>query len=137
MSGGASDLPQDLLSLVADELGLIDLLSFRAVCRNWRSASTWSTAVVESMHGHPWLLIYGEYSPICILQSRDKGIIYKLRFEELEGAICMASHEGWLLLFKKGFMFFFCPFSRTRISSKLSFIGATGIIRGNFFFCSY
>ncbi|XP_057747828.1 F-box protein At3g56470-like [Arachis stenosperma] len=116
MSGGASDLPQDLLSLVADELGLIDLLSFRAVCRNWRSASTWSTAAVESMHGYPWLLIYGEDSPICILQSRgNMGITYKLRFEELDGAICMASIEGWLLLFNKGSMFFFCPFSRTRI----------------------
>ena len=51
------DLPYQLLSRIADGLGLIDLLSFRAVCNDWRSASSEASAKVESMQRDPWFLI--------------------------------------------------------------------------------
>ncbi|MED6161342.1 hypothetical protein PIB30_059791 [Stylosanthes scabra] len=116
MSVDASDLPHDLLSVVADDLGLIDLLRFRAVCKDWRSASTWSTALVESMDDNPWLLIYGHTSSLCLLKEGSrKDMIYTLKLHELNGSTCIASDHGWLLLFNKGSMFFFCPFSKARI----------------------
>ncbi|KAK7332029.1 hypothetical protein VNO80_28775 [Phaseolus coccineus] len=34
---------------------------------------------------------------------------------ELDGSACLASYEGWLLLFGQGSLFFFCPFSKAKI----------------------
>ena len=100
------DLPYQLLSLIADGLGLIDLLSLRAVCKDWRSASSEASAKVESMCPHPWLLMYGEGSHCSLLTHEHK--LYTLNIPELVGATCL---WGWLLPFKQGSMFFFCPFS--------------------------
>ncbi|MED6155163.1 hypothetical protein PIB30_002891 [Stylosanthes scabra] len=97
MSVDASDLPHDLLSLVADDLGIIDLLRFRAVCKDWRSASSWSTAIVESMDDNPWLLVYGETSPLCLLKEGSReDMIYTLKLQEFNGSTCIASDHGWI-----------------------------------------
>ncbi|KAK9281501.1 hypothetical protein L1049_004404 [Liquidambar formosana] len=110
-----SDIPSDILSSIGDRLGLIELLSFRSACKDWRSSSSSASACIESFPNHkPWFLLYGENSQ-CLLynQSNER---YTMDIPELQGgATCIASKHGWLLLFQEGMIFFFCPFSRAKI----------------------
>ncbi|KAK7246373.1 hypothetical protein RIF29_41241 [Crotalaria pallida] len=107
-----SDLPCELLSQIADRLELIEFLSFQGVCKDWRSASP-KTSSEEKCRSEPWFLIYGEGSKCSLLSNKDKS--YTIELPELDGATCLASYKGWLLLFSNGSMFFFCPFSKARI----------------------
>ncbi|XVE73238.1 hypothetical protein DITRI_Ditri11bG0101100 [Diplodiscus trichospermus] len=114
-----SDLPSELLQSIADRLGLIELLCFRGVCKDWKSASSTASAEIEALPNHePWFLLYGENKSKskskCTLVS-ESGRKYSIVFPELDGATCIASSQGWLLLFREGSMFFFCPFSRAKI----------------------
>ena len=109
-----SDLPSELLSPIADGLGLIELLRFRGVCKDWKSASATASAEIESLPDHePWFLVYGENSE-CLLIS-NSGKKYSINIPELNGTTCLASNQGWLLMFHEGSMFFFCPFSHAKI----------------------
>ncbi|XP_059625359.1 F-box/kelch-repeat protein At1g57790-like [Cornus florida] len=110
-----SDLPPELVSAIADRLGLIELLGFRGTCKEWHSASSTASAQIESSPNHnPWFLLYGENSE-CVLYNESDKKKYTISIPELDGATCLASDEGWLLLFKKGSIFFFCPFSGAKI----------------------
>ncbi|XP_061362021.1 F-box protein At3g56470-like [Gastrolobium bilobum] len=107
-----SNLPNDLLLQIVDRLGLIEFLGFRGVCKDWHNAS--SKAKDKSFGVDPWLLIYDEGGSQCsLLSNQDK--IYTMNIPELDGATCLASYEGWLLVFRHGSMFFFCPFTRAKI----------------------
>ncbi|XP_017973589.1 PREDICTED: F-box/kelch-repeat protein At1g57790 [Theobroma cacao] len=109
-----NDLPCELLQSIADRLGLIEFLSFRGVCKDWNSASSTASAEIEALPSHePWFLLYGENSE-CVLIA-ESGRKYTITIPELNGATCLASKQGWLLLLREGSMFFFCPFSRARI----------------------
>ena len=109
-----SDLPADLLSLIADRLGIIELLSFRGVCKAWHAASSVASAKTEAAsNSEPWFLCYGENSQCHLYNASQRG--YKMSIPELDGATCIASNQGWLLIFKQGSMFFYCPFSRAKI----------------------
>ncbi|KAE9460557.1 hypothetical protein C3L33_07559, partial [Rhododendron williamsianum] len=112
-----SDLPHELLSPVADGLGIIDLLGFRGTCKDWRSASSTASAEIESsLHRKPWFLLYAEGNPQCQLYNVSAKTQYdSINIPELEESACLASNHGWLLLFNKGSIFFFCPFSRAKI----------------------
>nr|KJB23171.1 hypothetical protein B456_004G085100 [Gossypium raimondii] len=104
-----------LLPSIVDRLGLIDLLRFRAVCKDWNSASFAATAEIEAIPDQePWCLIYGGNNSECslITESDGKHTIY---IPEMNGATCLASSQGWLLLFREGSMFFFCPLSGAKI----------------------
>lgn len=108
-----TDLP--LLPSIADRLGLIDLLRFRAVCKDWNSASFAATAEIEAIPDQdPWCLIYGGNSSECSLITKSDGK-HTIYIPEMNGATCLASSQGWLLLFREGSMFFFCPLSRAKI----------------------
>ncbi|CAI9781134.1 unnamed protein product [Fraxinus pennsylvanica] len=108
-------LPPELLSLITSSLGIIDLLSFRGVCKDWRSASCTSSAEVESdPNSMPWFILCGETQNCTLYNPNDKKI-YSINFPELKHSTCLASNQGWLLLFQEGSIFFFCPFSRARI----------------------
>ncbi|OMP06596.1 hypothetical protein COLO4_08033 [Corchorus olitorius] len=114
-----SDLPIDVLGLIANRLGLIDLLRFRVVCKNWNFASSDASAEIEALpNNDPWFLIY-DYDSKCMLKTDESKKIYRtVKIPEMNGATCIASNHGWLLLFKtlgSGSMCFFCPFSRARI----------------------
>ncbi|KAG4960374.1 hypothetical protein AAZX31_13G213100 [Glycine max] len=113
-----SNLPRDLVSQIVSGLGLIDFLSFRGVCEDWRVASsTLSSEVKESLRCDPWFLIYEEeedsHSQCSLLSPENKR--YTINIPELHGAACLASYKGWLLLFRHGSLFFFSPFSRATI----------------------
>ncbi|OMO77843.1 hypothetical protein CCACVL1_14779 [Corchorus capsularis] len=112
-------LPIDLLGLIANRLGLIDLLRFRVVCKNWNFVSSNASAEIEALpNNDPWFLIY-DYDSKCMLKTDESKKIYRaVKIPEMNGATCIASNHGWLLLFKtpgSGSMCFFCPFSRARI----------------------
>ncbi|XWS76488.1 hypothetical protein CRYUN_Cryun01aG0180700 [Craigia yunnanensis] len=110
-----TDLPSDLLPSIADRLGLIELLCFRGVCKDWNSASSTASAEIEALpNREPWFLLYGGNNSQCTLVA-ESGRRYSISIPELDGATCLASSQGWLLLFREGSMFFFCPFSRAKI----------------------
>ncbi|XP_059436159.1 F-box protein At4g00893-like [Corylus avellana] len=112
-----SDLPLELLATIAESLGIIELLSFRSVCKDWSSASATASAQIESSK-EAWFLVYGE-SPTCeCLLVSNSGEKHSIHIPDLIGSstTCLASTHGWLLLFQNGgSIFFFCPFSRAKI----------------------
>ncbi|XP_019164392.1 PREDICTED: F-box/kelch-repeat protein At1g57790-like isoform X2 [Ipomoea nil] len=111
-----SDLPPELLSKIANCLGCFDLLRFRFVCKDWHFASLTASASVESSPGRkPCFLLHGESAENCILYSQVEKKKYMINIPELREATCLASNQGWLLLFQQGVIFFFCPFSGSRI----------------------
>ncbi|XVE77697.1 hypothetical protein DITRI_Ditri13aG0083900 [Diplodiscus trichospermus] len=116
-----SDLPSELLQLIAVRLGLIELLSFRGVCKDWNSATSTASAEIEALpNQEPWFLLYREDNSQCMLVT-DSNRKYTITIPELNGATCLASNQGWLLLFREGSMFFFCPFSRAKIELPWEF----------------
>ncbi|XP_050236230.1 uncharacterized protein LOC126686228 [Mercurialis annua] len=121
------DLPCDILASVASGLGMIDLISFRSVCKDWKSASRTASAEIESSsHREPWFLFYGEESSQCLLVSQTDHK-YTINIQELSGSTaCLASNKGWLLLLREDYsVYFFCPFSRAKIElPKLDNLGS-------------
>ncbi|KAE8692855.1 NAD(P)-binding Rossmann-fold superfamily protein, putative isoform 1 [Hibiscus syriacus] len=109
-----TDLP--LLSSIADRLGLIELLRFRAVCKAWYAASSFASADIEALPDrNPWFIEYDSDNSQCTLATEKFTKKNILDVPELKETECLASIEGWLLLFCEGSMFFFCPLSRARI----------------------
>jgi hypothetical protein len=48
-----------------------------------------------------------------MLSNNDK--VYTAQVPELDGSTCLASHDGWLLVFRDDSLFFFCPLSGAKI----------------------
>ncbi|RXH84288.1 hypothetical protein DVH24_027187 [Malus domestica] len=124
--GQWSDLPPELVSDIADRLGTDELQSFRTVCKAWNSASYTAVAKVEPAPDiKPWFLLYGitdnELNKDSDLQSqllvKKSGEKYPICLPQLDGTTtCLASNQGWLLLFQPGgSMFFFRPFVPMKI----------------------
>ncbi|RVX20525.1 hypothetical protein CK203_002786 [Vitis vinifera] len=110
-----SDLPSDLLTLIALRLTIIELLCFRRICKHWYAASLTASAQIESAPNQkPWLLLRGNGSK-CLLYKESIGHYY-LDIPEMSGATCIASYQGWLLLFRAASIFFLCPFSSAKIA---------------------
>ena len=83
------------------------------MCNDWHSATK---PLLEAKFSgcDPWFLSYGEKGPRCsVLSNIDK--VYTVEIPELDGSTCLASYEGWLLVFRDDSLFFFCPFSRAKI----------------------
>ncbi|KAI9079043.1 hypothetical protein K1719_032557 [Acacia pycnantha] len=112
-----SDLHFDFISTITNQLGLIDLLSFRGVCNYWRSAASSSkaSAEIESLVPQPWFLLYGETTQCSILTGDHR--MYRIEIPEMAESTCLQSFVGWLLLYCKNnkSLAFFCPFSRAKI----------------------
>ncbi|KDO87416.1 hypothetical protein CISIN_1g038784mg [Citrus sinensis] len=117
-TGQWADLPSELLSLIAERLGVIDLFSFSIVCKGWNSAASTpssqiSAQIISSPNRALWFLLYGKNSQCFLVSETDKK--YKISIPEMNGAACIASKEGWLLLHRDDSPFFFCPFSASKI----------------------
>ncbi|KAL1132986.1 hypothetical protein V6Z11_A12G009500 [Gossypium hirsutum] len=111
-----NDLPSELLPSIADRLGIIELLRFRGVCKDWNFASSTASAEIEALPNRdPWFLLYGENNNSQCTLVTESGKQYIITIPEMDGATCLASSLGWLLLYREGLIFFFCPFSRARI----------------------
>lgn len=111
-----SGLLPELLAPIAESLGLIELLSFRSVCKDWNSASATASAQIESSK-EPWFLVYGETTTSECLLVSNSGKKHSINIPQLTGSVtCLASTQGWLLMSQNGgSMFFFCPFSHAKI----------------------
>ncbi|PWA84523.1 F-box domain-containing protein [Artemisia annua] len=110
-----ADLPIDILFSIANRLTLIELLSFRGTCKDFRCAS-FSASAKNKPGQIPWLIFHKPNSPECLIYNKLDSKSYKRNIQELEGAICLASYQGWLLLFKNESVFFFSPFSLAKIT---------------------
>lgn len=106
----------ELLGEIANNLGLFDLIGFRGVCKDWRSASFTASALIESARDtNPCFLLHNDHDEKTILFNPTTNKNYTINIPELKGATCLASIQGWLLISQKGNIFFFCPFSRAKI----------------------
>ncbi|KAI3806039.1 hypothetical protein L1987_21929 [Smallanthus sonchifolius] len=110
-----TDLPFEILSFIAIRLPIIELLSFRGTCKDFRSASSTATAEIQSSK-NPWLLFHKTNSSKCIIYNEPESKPYNRKIPELETATCLASYQGWLLLFKDKSIFFFSPFPLSKIT---------------------
>ncbi|XP_047326938.1 altered inheritance of mitochondria protein 44-like [Impatiens glandulifera] len=116
-----SDLLPELVSAIAEKLGLIDLLALRGTCRSWRLASFSVTAKLKDSILHqmpPWLLCQDSYdNEECIAHDLKTKIKYRMKLPQLIGTKILGCFQGWLLLFNTGGkIFFFCPFTKEKIS---------------------
>nr|XP_011458645.1 PREDICTED: uncharacterized protein LOC105349770 [Fragaria vesca subsp. vesca] len=112
-----SDLPPELLSLIAERAGLFELLSFFRVCNTWHSASSTALAHIaeHEVNKGPWFLLYEDKNSECQLLTAT-GKKFTTSLPELDGTTCLATYGAWFLLFKQGgSMFFFHVLSRQRI----------------------
>ncbi|XP_057501888.1 F-box/kelch-repeat protein At1g57790-like isoform X3 [Actinidia eriantha] len=135
-------LPMELLLIVLSYLSILDYLSFRAVCKCWRSAFSRCSPFIsqnQTQRQLPWfmLLRFEELlegplkSPTKerLLQTTGKfgdlssRHVYTTDIPDLCETQILLSRHGWLLLFssKKGSssLFFLNPFSRARIDIPL------------------
>ncbi|KAF5731490.1 hypothetical protein HS088_TW18G00168 [Tripterygium wilfordii] len=91
-----SDLPYELLSGIADRLGLIEHLCFRGVCKDWNSASETASAEIESLPDHePWFLLYGgsESSQCHLVTESGKNCKNELLTVPVNGTVIWNSYE--------------------------------------------
>ncbi|XP_006366381.1 F-box protein At4g00893-like [Solanum tuberosum] len=111
------DLHPELLNEIAESLGIIDLLGFRGVCKDWRSASFTASASIESTSRDSklYFLLHNDRDENTILFNPTTNKNYTINIPELKEATCLASTQGWLLISQRGNLFFFCPFSRVKI----------------------
>ncbi|GKU86721.1 hypothetical protein SLEP1_g1211 [Rubroshorea leprosula] len=91
--------------------------NWKGVCKAWHSASSTSSAMVESLPNRdPCFLLYGSsVTPQCKLVLESCNKYYTVTIPDLVGATCIASKQGWLLIFRRRSMFF-CPFSGAKIN---------------------
>lgn len=114
-----SDLPPELITDIAERLGLLEVMRFRSVCQSWNSASssTMSAKIESVLKYEIWFLHYGyDSAGQCQLVTAENGNITMNILQLDESTTCIGSYQGWLLMFKQGgSMFFFHPFSKTKI----------------------
>lgn len=105
------DLPNDIISTLSDRLPLIELLCFRATCKVFRSISFTSSAEMESCTT-PFLIVSNSNTLESLIYDTHRS--KKNQETYLQGATCLASYQGWLLLYKQESVCF-CPFSLAKI----------------------
>ncbi|KAF8395737.1 hypothetical protein HHK36_019688 [Tetracentron sinense] len=115
-----SDIPVDVLVEIVGHLLFLDHLSFRCVCKAWRSASLQSPPQNHPKSQPHWLMSFSKKSSTWEFGDPSTGRLYSLDLPELTGigkTKCFLSTHGWLLLshITQSSIFFFNPFSRARI----------------------
>lgn len=117
-----SDLPVDILNVIAERLDVIDRIYFRVVCKNWRL-----TQIVPSHNNLPWLMEHSwafdeNVFSLCSFHfpyvNRSHVTYNKFDREELDGlydAVICASKYGWLLLQKSTLSVFYNPYTKSII----------------------
>nr|GFA55329.1 F-box domain-containing protein [Tanacetum cinerariifolium] len=115
-----ADLPTDLLSSIVDRLEIIEPLSFRGTCMDFRRASRDASASIESSTStRPWLLAHHPDPDTgnCFIYKQWRSNPYSIHLPDLKACMFLPSYQGWLFVFKpkQCSMFFFSPFSRAKI----------------------
>jgi hypothetical protein len=118
-----SDIPLDVLNIIAEQLDVVDQIYLRAVCKNWRQIQ-----IVRPNKKLPWLMglswAFDEnvYS-VCSFYRPSanqsyityNNIFEREEFKDLRGAAICASKYGWLLLQKSSLSFFYNPYTKSII----------------------
>ncbi|KAF8376665.1 hypothetical protein HHK36_031667 [Tetracentron sinense] len=117
-----SDLPHEILASIAQRLRLVDYLSFRGACREFRLVAPsikWRTDSIglETESLFPWLMFFKKDNGTCNFIDPWHNDTYCMNISELLlGAVIRFSKDGWLLMSRgKYFIFFFNPFTRAMI----------------------
>ncbi|KAJ4982008.1 hypothetical protein NE237_032845 [Protea cynaroides] len=116
-----SNLPNELLGLMASRLFGLDYSSFHNVCRTWRSGGNPFPLQISPCQYHvpvaqiPWLVYFEEEAHVLNVSHP----LCKSNLIEISGLsdsrIC-CSKDGWLLIWQfSRRVFFLNPFNRTRI----------------------
>ncbi|GMY31273.1 f-box/kelch-repeat protein [Fagus crenata] len=116
-----SDLPFDMVKVIAERLILVDYLHFRATCKIFHSAAPsiqWRIALQMRVENpsllSPWLVFFEKQS-VCTLIDPIHGDKYRINLpQELKGGyIVCGSKVGWLLVaVGEKSTFFFNPFTQ-------------------------
>uniref|UniRef100_A0A2N9F8U2 KIB1-4 beta-propeller domain-containing protein n=1 Tax=Fagus sylvatica TaxID=28930 RepID=A0A2N9F8U2_FAGSY len=116
-----SDLPFDMVKVIAERLILVDYLHFRATCKIFHSAPPsiqWRIALQMRVENpsllSPWLVFFEKQS-VCTLIDPIHGDKYHINLpQELKGGcIVCGSKVGWLLVaVGEKSTFFFNPFTQ-------------------------
>jgi hypothetical protein len=117
-----SDLPVNVLDIIAARLDALDQIYFRAVCKNWGQTQRFTvTKKLPWLMGHSWACDQNVYS-VCSFyrpSANPSHVPYskieKEVFKVLHGAAICASKFGWLLLQKSSFSFFYNPYTKSII----------------------
>lgn len=116
-----SDLSIDILHIIARQLDIVDHVSFRAVCKNWREIQGFPLVKTPWIMGHSWAIDENVYS-LCSFSRPTANWSHVTRnkfdregFRDLRGASICASKYGWLLLQKSSLSFFYNPYTNSII----------------------
>lgn len=114
-----SDLPLDVLHIIAEQLDVVDQIHFKAVCKNWRQIQiVRPNKKLPWLMEHSWALDENVYSVCCFYRpSADRSYVTRNKiegeeFNVLHGAVICASKYGWLLLQKSSLSFFYNPYTK-------------------------
>ncbi|XP_029122848.1 F-box protein At2g26160 [Elaeis guineensis] len=108
-----SDLPTDLLGLIAKKVALIaDYIRFRAVCKSWRSA-----ALPANLRPQPPLLLlpYHRLTDVRPFFSLATNSVRTLSIPQSYGQAILASSHGWLLMLRDTALSLLNPVTRVQI----------------------
>ncbi|KAG2715161.1 hypothetical protein I3760_03G064900 [Carya illinoinensis] len=119
-----SDLPIDILDIIARKLDIVDHVSFRAACKNWREIQGLPLVNAPWMMGHRWDVDENDENVYSLcsfsLLTAKWNHVTRNKFEregfrDLYGAAICASKHGWLLLQKSNLSFFYNPYTNSII----------------------
>ncbi|XP_038982192.1 uncharacterized protein LOC103697832 [Phoenix dactylifera] len=111
--GPWSQLPTDLLELIAKKLALIgDYIHFRAVCKSWRSAALPANLRPQ----RPLLLLpYYRLTDVRPFFSLATNSVRILSLPESYAQVILASSHGWLLMLRGTALSLLNPVTRAQI----------------------
>ncbi|KAI4305572.1 hypothetical protein L6164_028933 [Bauhinia variegata] len=97
-----SDLPEDLIGLIAKHLGMIDYILFGCVCKSWKSyVSAHRQDFMASQSPHILLLPAYIRSSCCFLYNISDKKNYKALLPSLIGKLCLGIAGGYLVFQNK------------------------------------
>ncbi|XP_043687777.1 F-box/kelch-repeat protein At1g57790-like [Telopea speciosissima] len=106
-----SELPTEFQELIVSCLCLEDYVRWSCVCKEWRNVSRSLSAVNQ----FPWLL----FSPVNDGKIKffdpSQGNFYFDEIPDLKDAFIHCCKDGWVLLSQTNRIFFFNPFTKSRI----------------------
>lgn len=117
-----SDLPINVLDIIARRLDALDQIYLRAVCKNWGQTRRFPVGkTLPWLMGHSWAFDENVYSVCSFYRPSLKpshvphSKFEREEFKVLHGASICASKFGWLLLQKSSSSFFYNPYTKSII----------------------
>ncbi|KAF8397883.1 hypothetical protein HHK36_016808 [Tetracentron sinense] len=108
-----SELPMELLELIASRLRLKENIRFSLVCKRWHFVAVSARVLNRS----PWLMFPQKNSSLCKFFDPSHRAFYFLDIPDLYGSRICYAKDGWLLIYRprNSRVFFFNPFTKAII----------------------